>query len=75
MGQHSAGKRLLLVITGKGKLRDEDGPIPVRLGMLRHQVPEWLRLQPLAGVVLQVTQAHPIHGGSGAYYVYLRKLR
>lgn len=75
MTRHAAGKRLLLVITGKGKSRDDDGPIPVRYGVLRHQVPEWLRLPPLSGLVLQVTQAHPSHGGTGAYYVYLRKAR
>ena len=75
MTQHTAGKRLILVITGKGKPRDDDGPIPVRFGVLRHQVPEWLRLPPLSGVVLQVTQAHVSHGGDGAYYVYLRKSR
>lgn len=75
MTQHGAGKRLLLVITGKGKPRDDDGPIPVRFGVLRHQVPEWLRLPPVAGVVLQVTPAHASHGGSGAYYVYLRRSR
>lgn len=75
MGQHASGRRLLLVITGKGKRSEDHGPIPMRHGALRHQVPEWLRLQPLAGVVLQVTQAHPSHGGAGAYYVYLRKSR
>jgi DNA-nicking Smr family endonuclease len=75
MSSHSAGKRLLLVITGKGKHRDDGGPIPVRLGVLRHQVPEWLLLPPLSSVVLQVTQAHQSHGGSGAYYVYLRRAR
>jgi DNA-nicking Smr family endonuclease len=75
MAQHASGKRLLLVITGKGKRSEDTGPIPMRQGALRHQVPEWLRLQPLAGVVLQVTQAHASHGGAGAYYVYLRKLR
>lgn len=75
MSSHSSGKRLLLVITGKGKHRDDGGPIPVRYGVLRHQVPEWLRLPPLSSVVLQVTQAHVSHGGSGAYYVYLRRSR
>ncbi|KIT14957.1 Smr/MutS family protein [Jannaschia aquimarina] len=69
------GKRLLLVVTGKGKARDEGGPIPTRIGVLRHQVPQWLRLPPLAPHVLQVTEAHRSHGGSGAYYVYLRRLR
>ena len=75
MSSHASGKRLLLVITGKGKHRDSPGPIPVRHGVLRHQVPEWLRLAPLNSVVLQVTQAHISHGGGGAYYVYLRRSR
>lgn len=69
------GKRLVLVITGKGKDRDSGGPIPQPRGMLRHQVPNWLALPPCAGVVLQVTPAHLKHGGTGAYYVYLRRLR
>ena len=67
------GKRLVIVVTGKGKARDDEGPIPTRLGVLRHQVPQWLRMAPLAGVVLQVTEAHRSHGGGGAYYVYLRR--
>jgi len=69
------GKRLVLVITGKGKLRDDDGPIPVRFGVLRHQVPQWMSMPPLSSAILQVTQAHLKHGGGGAYYVYLRKPR
>ena len=69
------GKRLVLVITGKGRDRDEGGPIPVRRGVLRHQVPAWLSAPPLAQAVLQVSQAHISHGGEGAYYVYLRRGR
>lgn len=69
----AAGSRLVLVITGKGKRRDDDGPIPERLGALRHQVPHWLHAPPLAGVVQQIAQAHVRHGGGGAYYVYLRR--
>jgi DNA-nicking Smr family endonuclease len=72
---HGQGKRLVLVITGKGKDRDEGGPIPVRYGLLRHQVPQWLAAPPLAPMVMQVTPAHVSHGGSGAYYVYLRRSR
>jgi DNA-nicking Smr family endonuclease len=67
------GLRLVLVITGKGRAGEDDGPIPRRLGVLRHQVPQWLRLPPLGPAVLQVTPAHLRHGGSGAYYVYLRR--
>lgn len=73
LSEFAAGSRLVLVITGKGKLRDYEAPMPVRQGVLRHQVPQWLRLPPLAQVVLQVTPANQRHGGEGAYYVYLRR--
>jgi DNA-nicking Smr family endonuclease len=75
LGSHAKGRRLVLVITGKGKMRDEGGPIPVRHGVLRHQVPQWLSMPPLSSAVLQVSQAHISHGGGGAYYVYLRRHR
>ena len=67
------GLRLVLVITGKGKRGTDHGPIPQRMGALRHQVPQWLRLPPVGQAVLQVAEAHLKHGGSGAYYVYLRR--
>jgi len=68
-------KRLVLVITGKGKDRDEGGPIPIRRGVLRHQVPGWLHAPPLGAVVLDIREAHLRHGGQGAYYVYLKRKR
>ena len=71
----SQGKRLVLVITGKGRDRDDAGPIPTPRGVLRHQVPTWLSIPPLKQAVLQITPAHVSHGGGGAYYVYLRKPR
>ncbi len=75
LAAQSSGKRLVLVVTGKGKDRDDGGPIPTRLGVLRHNVPQWLAQPPLAQVVLQVSEAHLRHGGGGAYYVYLRRMR
>ncbi|MFB2594631.1 Smr/MutS family protein [Paracoccus sp. p4-l81] len=73
MTSHARGRRLVLVITGKGKPGPDDGPIPQRQGVLRHQVPVWLGQPPLGAMVLQITPAHLRHGGSGAYYVYLRR--
>lgn len=70
---HAEGRRLILVVTGKGRDRDSGGPIPAPRGVLRHQVPLWLAQAPLASLVLQITEAHQKHGGSGAYYVYLRR--
>ncbi|OSP55406.1 DNA mismatch repair protein MutS [Pseudoruegeria sp. SK021] len=75
MGAYSRQQRLVLVITGKGKDRDDGGPVPVPRGILRHQVPHWLQTPPLNSIVLQVTQAHLRHGGDGAYYVYLRRMK
>ena len=72
---YSSGKRLVLVITGKGKDRDNGGPIPTPLGILRHHVPGWLNAPPLKSMVLDVVNAHIRHGGDGAYYVYLRRRR
>lgn len=76
LSSQASGRRLVLVITGKGKPRDDDSdPIPTPRGVLRHQVPQWLALPPLAQAVMQVAPAHVSHGGGGAYYVYLRKGR
>lgn len=71
LSSHAAGRRLVLVITGKGRGRDDGGPIPSRPGVLKRQVPIWLSAPPLSQAVLQVAEASRRHGGAGAYYVYL----
>jgi DNA-nicking Smr family endonuclease len=73
LSARASGLRLVLVITGKGKSQDDRGPIPSRLGAIRHQMPHWLRLPPLSGIVQQLSQSHARHGGGGAFYLYLRK--
>ena len=59
----SQGCRCVLVITGKG------------LGVLRGHVPDWLKQPPLAADVLALAEARPKDGGSGAFYVLLRRKR
>ena len=75
MARHARGDRLLLVITGKGRKTapDHHAPMPARAGVLKHEVPIWLRQAPLGPLVLEMREAHRSQGGSGAYYVYLRK--
>ncbi|MGR3482781.1 Smr/MutS family protein [Salipiger marinus] len=73
LGTQMRGFRLVLVIIGKGAREDPHDPMPRRRGVLKTQVPQWLRLPPLTHAVLQITEAHGKHGGSGAYYVYLRR--
>ena len=68
-------RRLVLVITGKGKPKSDRGLIPERHGVLRHNVPLWLRQAPLVNVILETTLAHQRHGGGGALYIYLRRNR
>ncbi|MFV0492336.1 MAG: Smr/MutS family protein [Pseudorhodobacter sp.] len=75
LNAQARGMRLVLVITGKGKPGRDSGPIPQRTGVLRQQVPHWLRQSPLSLAILEVSQAHLRHGGGGALYVYLRRRR
>lgn len=72
LSRQARGDRLVLVITGKGS---DGGPAPVERGVLRRQVPHWLSLPPLSSAVLDVAPAHRRHGGDGAIYAYLRRLR
>ena len=73
LNAHRTGHRTVLVITGKGRERNDAGPIPQRPGILRQQLPHWISSAPLDQIVLQCTEAHPRHGGSGAFYVYLAR--
>jgi DNA-nicking Smr family endonuclease len=74
LAAHARGVRLVLVITGKGRDRDDDtGPMPQRSGALRHDLPHWVQSGPLRGIVLDLRPAHRSHGGGGAFYVYLRR--
>ena len=72
---HQDGKRLLLVITGKGKSHStkENFSFESNCGVLKKAVPSWLQSDKLKYLILNVSQAHVFHGGEGAFYVYLRK--
>ncbi len=69
----AAGKRCVLVITGKGRLgRSESGQEP---GVIRANLPRWLNEAPNRERVLAFAQAQPSHGGAGAFYVLLKRRR
>ena len=61
-------RRMLLVITGKGSVREGGG-------VLRRELPRWLSTGENAARVLKIAAAQPRHGGGGAYYVLLRRQR
>ncbi len=75
LGSAQLQRRLVLIITGKGKSKVNTGPIPERHGVLRRNVPLWLRQTPLSSAILEVSTAHHRHGGGGALYVYLKRKR
>jgi DNA-nicking Smr family endonuclease len=68
---HNDGLTFVLVITGKGKTT---GPESDR-GVLRRQVPQWLNLPEFRALVVGFEEAHIGHGGEGALYVRIRRLR
>ncbi len=69
----AAGRRCVLVITGKGRLgRSEAGQEP---GVIRANLPRWLNEAPNRERVLAFAQAQPSHGGAGAFYVLLKRRR
>ena len=74
LSSHNRGLRLVLVITGKGGQDDPYDPVPRSRGVLKRQVPQWLQMPPLSSSILQISEASRRHGGSGACYVYLRRL-
>ena len=66
------GARLVLVITGKGGRSDD---FTADRGVLRRQVPLWLRSAELRDAVIGFDWAHAAHGGEGALYVRIRRKR
>ena len=72
---HRNGCRMILVITGKGNKTHRDEFNRERGGVLRQNLPDWVAGSAITDKVLQVTHAQPKHGGSGAYYIYLRRQR
>jgi DNA-nicking Smr family endonuclease len=63
----AAGKRCVLVITGKGAGRTG--------GVLRQSLPEWLNRPPNRARVVAYAPAQPKDGGHGAHYLLLRRRR
>lgn len=62
--QQAMGARCVLVITGKGRGGE---------GVLRRNFLHWLDTQTARHLLSGWAPAHARHGGSGAFYVYLRR--
>ncbi|MGE0259715.1 MAG: Smr/MutS family protein [Alphaproteobacteria bacterium] len=63
-GSRAIGRRVVLVITGHGRISG---------GILKSAVPRWLNEPELRRHMLAMTRAQPCDGGAGALYLLLRK--
>ena len=66
----AAGKRCVLVITGRGSGKEPKGG-----GVLKSAVPRWLDEPEFRPHLLAIATAQPRDGGTGALYVMLRRAR
>ena len=67
------GIRLLLIITGKGKIKINDlNREELKTGVLRKSLKSWLYESDLRPYILGIISSHISHGGEGAFYVYLK---
>ena len=65
---HNLGHRCVLVITGKGNLRHGGG-------IIRRELPSWLNSRENRKLVLGFSKAQPFDGGTGAFYILLKRQR
>lgn len=74
----AAGRRCVLVITGKGALTARRGGAEAPgepPGVLRRRLPQWLNDAENRARVLAFAEARAEHGGAGAIYLLLKRKR
>jgi DNA-nicking Smr family endonuclease len=67
------GDRVLLLVTGKPPRPEAERPYA--RGAIRAAVGDWLAASRHADRIAAVRPAHPRHGGAGALYIVLRRMR
>ena len=73
---YEKGVKKLIIVTGKGlhSQNEKDPYISKNLGILKYSVPEFIKnSDELMSLISQIKEAENKDGGSGAFYVYLKK--
>ena len=73
---YEKGVKKLVLITGKGlhSQNEKDPYVSKNLGILKNSVPEYIKGNPyLMDKIKDIVEADIKDGGSGAYYIYLKK--
>ena len=71
------GVSKLIIVTGKGihSQNDKDPFVSKDLGILKYSVPEFINnSKELLDLILEIKDAKIEDGGSGAFYIYLKRL-
>ena len=73
---YNEGVNKLIIITGKGihSQNDKNPYISKNLGILKHSVPEFIyNNKELMELITDIKDAKETDGGSGAFYIFLKK--
>ena len=73
---HKKGIRKLVIVTGKGlhSQNEKDPYVSKNLGILKYSVPEYINNNTeLMNKIIKIEDAKLNDGGSGAFYIYLKK--
>ena len=73
---YEQGSKKLIIVTGKGihSQNEKDPYISKNLGILKYSVPEYIKnSNELMSLISEIKQADKEDGGSGAFYLYLKK--
>ena len=72
------GVRKLIIVTGKGlhSKNEADPFVSKDLSILKYSVPEFIKNnETLMKKIIEIKEAEAKDGGSGAFYVYLKKIK
>ena len=76
ISSYEIGIGKLIIVTGKGlhSNNDKDPYVSKDLGILKYSVPEYINRSPeLNSLINEIQEASIEDGGSGAFYIYLKK--